>query len=101
VRDKLGLTVQNLSPELRRLHNVPEGITGILVTNVKNVSPAGDANINEGDVISEVQGQRVTNVSEFRNAIDRIKSGQRVRFYVTTSARGGQSISTYRIITAP
>jgi serine protease Do len=101
VRDKLGMSIQDLTPELRRLYSIGEDVRGVVVTNVKNVSPAGEANINEGDVISEVQGQRVTNVSEFRNAIDRIKSGQRMRFYVTTSARGGQSISTYRIITAP
>jgi serine protease Do len=101
VRDKLGMTVQNITPELRRLHNLGENVRGVIVTDVKNVSPAGEANISEGDVISEVQGQRVTDVESFRAALDRIKSGQRVRMYVTTPTRGGQAISTYRILTAP
>jgi serine protease Do len=101
VRDKLGLTVQNLSPELRRLHNVPETIAGILVTDVKSVSPAGDANINEGDVISEVQGQRITSVDEFRAIIDRVRSGQRVRVYVSTPTRDGEVVSGYRLMQAP
>jgi serine protease Do len=101
VRNKLGMSVQELSSELRRLYNLPEGLRGVVVTDVKNVSAAGEANISEGDVISEVQGQRVSTVAEFRAAVDRIKSGQRVRFYITTAVRGGSPISTYRIITAP
>jgi len=102
VRNKLGMSVQNLTPELRRTYGVPENVTGVLVTDVKNVSPAGEANISEGDIISEVQGQRVSNTEEFRNAIDRIRSGQRFRMYVTTLAsRGGAPISTYRILVAP
>ncbi|HEX6099149.1 MAG TPA: Do family serine endopeptidase [Thermoanaerobaculia bacterium] len=101
VRDKLGLTVQNLTSELRRLHNLPEDITGVVVTNVKNVSPAGEANISEGDVISEVQGQRVTNVDDFRTVIDRVRSGQRVRVYVSTPTRSGEVVSGYRLLQAP
>jgi serine protease Do len=102
VRDKLGLSVSELTPELRRQHNIPAEVRdGVVVTYVKNVSPAGEANINEGDVISEVQGVRVSNVSEFRAAVERIRSGQRFRFYVSTPTRGGEVISTYRILTAP
>ena len=101
VRDKLGLTVQNITPELRRLHSVPDTISGVLVTNVKSVSPAGDANIRPGEVISEVQGQRVTNTDEFRAVIDKVRSGQRIRMYVTTPTPDGESISTYRLLQAP
>jgi serine protease Do len=101
VRDKLGLSVQELSTELRRQYSIPEDARGVVVVYVKNVSPAGEANISEGDVISEVQGQRINSITEFRAAVERIKSGQRVRFYVTTPARNGSAISTYRIITAP
>ena len=101
VRDKLGMTVQNITPELRRLHNLPENVTGVIVTNVKSVSPAGDANITVGEVISEVQGQRITNTEEFRAAMDKIRSGQRIRMYVSTPTRDGQVISTYRLLQAP
>jgi serine protease Do len=101
VRNKLGLTVEELTTELRRTYNLPDTVQGVVITGVKNVSPAGEANFNEGDVISEVHGQRVTSVAEFNSAINSIKSGQRVRFYVTTPVRTGAPISTYRILTAP
>ncbi|MDP9191545.1 MAG: Do family serine endopeptidase [Acidobacteriota bacterium] len=102
VRDKLGMTVQELTGELRRQYGLPEDVRGVIVTGVKNVSPAGEANINEGDVISEIQGQRVNTLAEFRTAIDRLRSGQRIRMYVTTpTGRGERAISTYRFLTAP
>ncbi len=101
VRNKLGMSVQNLTAELRRTYNIPASVSGVIVTDVKNVSPAGEANMNEGDVISDVQGQRVNNVEEFRAVTDRLRAGQRVRMYVTTPTRTGAPISTYRILQVP
>jgi serine protease Do len=102
VRNKLGMSVQNITPELRRLYNIPAGTDGVVVTTVKNVSAAGEANLSEGDVISEVQGRRVTNVDEFRALIDNLRTGQRVRMYVTSPARsGGTAVSGYRLLQAP
>jgi serine protease Do len=101
VRNKLGMSVQNLSAELRSRYNIPDNVTGVVVTDVKNVSAAGEANINEGDVISEIQGQRVANVDQFKEVVDRVRTGQRVRLYVTTPIRNGSPISTYRILQAP
>ncbi|HEX8619444.1 MAG TPA: Do family serine endopeptidase [Thermoanaerobaculia bacterium] len=102
VRDKLGLTVQNITTALRTQYNLGEDVRGVVVTDVKNVSPAGEANISEGDVISEVQGQRVTSVAEFRAIVDKLRSGQRIRMYVTTiPGRGADPISTFRIVAVP
>lgn len=101
VRDKLGMSLQNITPEMRRLYNLPDSLKGVIVTNVKNVSPAGEANISEGDVISEVGGQRVSNLDEFHNAIEKAKSGQVLRLYITTPTRGGAPISTYRYMKTP
>jgi serine protease Do len=102
VRDKLGMTVQELTTELRRQYALPENVSGVIVTGVKNVSVAGEAGINDGDVISEIQGQRVNTLAEFRSAIDRLRSGQRIRMYVTTPAgRGARPISGYRFMIAP
>ena len=101
VRNKLGLSVQDLTPEARRIYGLPETVRGVVVVDVKNVSPAGEANISEGDVISEVQGERVSNLAEFRAAVDHLRSGQRIRLYVSTPTRGGSVISTYRILQMP
>ena len=100
-RDKLGMSVQELTPQMRQMYGIDDTVRGVVVTSVKEVSAAGDANINEGDVISEVQGEKVTTVAQFRAAVDRLHSGQYVRMYVTTSGRGGNSISGYRVVQIP
>ncbi|HYI07887.1 MAG TPA: Do family serine endopeptidase [Thermoanaerobaculia bacterium] len=101
VRDRLGLSVSNITTELRRIHSLPDDARGVVVTDVKNVSPAGEAGINEGDVISEVQGQSVSNVDQFRAATENLRPSQRVRMYVTTPERSGGPVSTYRILQVP
>jgi serine protease Do len=102
VRNKLGMSVQELTPQMRQTYGINSSANGVLVTDVKAVSAAAEANINEGDVISEVQGQRVTSVEQFRSAIEGARSGSRIRLYVTTPTRGGGTpFSSYRIVRVP
>ena len=101
-RNKLGVSVQDITPQVRQLYGIPENVSnGVVVTNVKDVSAAGEANISEGDVITEVAGQRVSSVNEFRRAVEGLRSGQNVRFYVTTPSRNGRSLSAYRVLQVP
>ncbi|HVR38105.1 MAG TPA: Do family serine endopeptidase [Thermoanaerobaculia bacterium] len=100
-RNRLGRSVDNLTTQYRQLYGIGDAVRGVVVTSVKNVSAAGEANINEGDVISEVQGQKIENADQFRAALDKVKAGQRIRLYVTTAVRGGQSFSGYRILQVP
>ena len=100
-RNKLGMSVQELTPQLRQQYGHADTVNGVVVTDVKEVSPAGDI-LAEGDVISEVQGEKITNLAQFRAAIDRLKGGQTARIYVTSpAARGGNAISGYRFIHVP
>ena len=51
---KYGLSVQKLTPELRKKLGVPDWIKhGLIVTSVKPGSPADDAGLREGDIIVE------------------------------------------------
>ena len=99
-RNKLGMSVQELTPQLRQTYGHSDNIAGVVVTSVKEVSAAGDV-LSEGDVISEVQGEKVTNLAQFRAAIDRLKPGQTARIYVTSPGRSGAAISGYRFIHVP
>ncbi len=101
VRNKLGMSVQDLTPQVRQNYGLADDVRGVVVTNVKAVSAAADANISEGDVISEVQGQRIASAGDFRTALDRLRSGQKVRMYVTTAARGATAFSSYRFVEIP
>jgi serine protease Do len=101
-KNRLGVSVQEITPQARQLYGLGENVHGIVVTGVKEVSPAGDAGIAEGDVISEVQGQKITTAADFRTAVDGLKSGQTIRIYVTSGGgRSGQSLSGYRFLRIP
>jgi serine protease Do len=100
-RNKLGMAVTNITPQLRDTYGIDANVKGVVVTSVKEVSPAGDI-LSEGDVITEVQGMKVANADEFRAAIDKLHSGQTVRIYVITpGGRGRQTIEGYRFLRVP
>jgi len=52
------------------------------VVRVKEVSPAADAQILEGDVITEVNGEKVTNAEEFGRLVAKAKKGDYLKLYV-------------------
>jgi serine protease Do len=97
-RSKLGMAVQDITPQVRQTYGIDDNIRGVVVTSVKEVSPAGDV-LSEGDVITEVQGHKINNVSDFRSAIDAAHSGQTIRLYVITPGRA--AVQGYRFIHVP
>ncbi len=82
---KLGLTVQNVSNEMAQRLGIPA--KGVIVTDVKDGSPAEDWGINRGDVITEMNRQPVNNEEDFRRLTSALKGGQDVVFLVR-SGRG-------------
>ncbi len=65
-----GLEVQPLTPELAKPLGLPTGLKGVIVSSVKEGSPAESAGIEEGDVITKVirdyKPQPLTSVQEFQ-----------------------------------
>jgi serine protease Do len=78
---EFGLRVETLTPD-KAQHVGYEGQKGVLVTEVEPTSFAEDINFNPGDVISEVNGQAVSTIDEYRKAVDKLKPGENVVFKV-------------------
>jgi serine protease Do len=78
---EFGLRVESLTPERGQRVGV-EGQKGVLVSEVEPTSFADDIGFGPGDVISEVNGQSVTTVDEYRKAVDKLKPGENVVFKV-------------------
>jgi serine protease Do len=55
--------VGELTPEIARQLNVPNGVRGVVVTNVDGTSTSG---LQTGDVIEEINQQPVTSVAGFK-----------------------------------
>lgn len=60
-----GISVQNLTPNLRDQLSIPSGVTGVIVSSVDPNSAAGQAGIQQGDVIESINRQPVRNVNDF------------------------------------
>jgi serine protease Do len=84
-RDKIGVSVMELTPQVRQMQRIKPGIDGLLVVRVKEVSPAADAAIQEGDVITAVNGQKVSTADEFGKLVAKAKKGEYLRLYVYSS----------------
>jgi serine protease Do len=79
---KIGVTVQELTPQLRQMQRIKAGIEGLIVVRVKEVSPAADAQISEGDVITQVNGEKVSTAEEFGRIVSKAKKGDYLKLYV-------------------
>jgi serine protease Do len=69
-KQNLGLGVETLTPTVARELGLPEA-RGVVVRSVGGSSPAADAGVRPGDVIVEVDHQRVASVAEMKRALDR------------------------------
>jgi len=64
-----GVSIQALSPELKRQLQVPNSVHGLVVTEVDASSHAAEAGLAQGDVIESVNRQPVTTVQQFNAAV--------------------------------
>jgi serine protease Do len=81
-REKIGLSVQDLTGQSRQYYRIDPAITGVLVTGVSEVSAAADAGLAEGDVITEVNGRKLGAAAELSKIVRDAKKGEYLRFYV-------------------
>jgi serine protease Do len=88
-RGRLGLTVANLTPDLRQQFNVPDQVKGVVIQSVRPGSPAEDAGLAPGAVILGVDRHPVEDADSFVNQIHSEPASKDVLLLVW--ANGGQS----------
>jgi serine protease Do len=64
-----GVTVQGLNSDLRQQLQLPEGTTGVVITDLSDDSPAAQAGLATGDVIMQVNHRPVNTVADFNAAV--------------------------------
>ena len=79
--DNFGLTVQDLTPDLRDQLRLTEG-EGVVVSGVEEAGPAARAGIRPGDVIAEANRAPVRTASEFARILTRLRPGQNLLLLV-------------------
>jgi serine protease Do len=91
---EFGLHVESLSPERAQRIGM-EGQKGVVVTEIEPASFADDAGFNPGDLISEVNGQSVTSIDEYRKATAKLKPGENVVFKVLRHAGSDRIVTVF------
>lgn len=86
-QSKLGAMVRDLTPEMADRLNVPSG-QGVVVQEVKPGSFADDVGLTRGDVILEINKQKVNSIDDFDRVQSGLKSGQDVVFLVRQRGAG-------------
>ena len=92
---KLGLAVNDLTPDVRQQLKVPEQVKGAAIETVRPGSAAEDAGLAPGDVILEVDRKPIDSAESCVNAIHSVPDGKDILLLVWSN--GGAS---YRVVHA-
>lgn len=85
-RGYLGVYIQPVTPELAREFNLKD-LSGALVADVIENSPAADAGLKAGDVILEFDGRKVQNDRHLRLMAAQTRPGSEVRIRILRDGR--------------
>jgi serine protease Do len=80
-KSKLGLTVQELNPNIARNFQIKE-TSGMIVVQVEQGTPAADAGIRPGDIIEEINSIPIKTMKDYQANISQAKAGSALRFLV-------------------
>lgn len=76
-RAYIGILPQEITPDIMEAFGLKE-VAGVLVAKVEKDSPADKAGIKTGDIIIEINGEKVPSVPKFRIAIATARVGQQI-----------------------
>jgi serine protease Do len=98
----LGLEYQDLTSRLRSSHGLSGDVDGVWVTDVSATSPLFEENVRPGDIITEVNGEEISGVDEFEEAILGLDSGSFIRLYVLRfDGRGNRPAAFFALARVP
>jgi serine protease Do len=82
-----GVRVMDLSSAVAKQLGVESEEKGVVIVNVESGAPAEEAGLRRGDVINEINRQRISNLNDFNKIVAKIKQGENVLLFVN---RGGR-----------
>jgi serine protease Do len=77
----VGIQVQELTAEIAFHFGVGAG-EGVLVSGVEPDSPAAQAGLERGDVITRIDGDKISSAAEFKGSMDGLTKGDKIKLAV-------------------
>jgi serine protease Do len=81
VRGFLGVSIQDLNQDLAKSFGITDG-KGVLISDVRDDSPAGQASLKQGDIITTYQGSPVEDAVSLQRLVTKTAVGTRVTIRV-------------------
>ncbi|MCG5030181.1 Do family serine endopeptidase [Mesosutterella sp. OilRF-GAM-744-9] len=81
-RGRLGVMVQQLSPELAKSFGLPEETKGAVIAQIEANGPAANSGLKPGDIITAVNGEKIKSFSDVPRLISFTKPGTRIELTV-------------------
>lgn len=97
-RGYLGINIQPLTPELAKEFNLPDESSGVLVGGVTANSAAANAGLEDGDVVIEFNGKKVTDPRSLQLLVAQTAPGSKVNLRILRGAAGAKA--TEKTVTA-
>ena len=77
----MGLTLEDLTPNLINAFALPTNVSGVLVTKIDKKS-SFEGKLKEGDIILEINNKQITGVTDLLAVINKSRPGDIVLFYI-------------------
>lgn len=94
---RLGFAVADITPRVAQQFGVDAGTEGVVVTSVASAGPAARALIQPGDVILEMNRQRVRSARDLERVAATVERGDIVVLRVRNQATGNIAVRSYRL----
>jgi serine protease Do len=85
----MGIGITDVTPENAKFFDLTDA-NGAVVSQVESDSPAGKAGLKTGDVITELDGKRITGASDLQMEVGLLRDGKSMTVPVTLEAMGSR-----------
>ncbi len=75
--EQLGLTLSSITQDIRMRQNIPEDVSGLIVSKVDQNTDAESKGIRPGDIIQEINQVSVNDITAFRKIINSLKGNKK------------------------
>ncbi|MCD4690083.1 Do family serine endopeptidase, partial [bacterium] len=98
VRGYLGVVPQDITRDLAEATGL-ESTKGVLIASVEGDTPAADAGLEAGDVVIEIDGEKIDDTVHFRRVVAGVEPGEKARMKVLRD--GDMTTVTAKLVERP
>ncbi len=85
--DKFGIAVTDITPDIAEKLGISDK-QGVIVTDVDPDEKGAEAGLQKGDIIKEINRERIESITQYKDLIRKIEKGETVKLYIKRANSG-------------